>query len=111
MQVALRESDGVTAATVQLPHDERATWTQWTGARLRLRWEYEIGATGSDPAGPADAEYCGGDPLPTSMNSGGAGLWVGLGDRVYQLRLGRPVGVGCAGTVSPCRFAGTTTPM
>jgi hypothetical protein len=95
MQVALRESDGVTAATVQLPHDERATWTQWTGARLRLRWEYEIGgnreAIRLDPQVPSIAV---GDPLPTSMNFGGAGLWVGRESGVYQLRLGRPVGVG-----------------
>jgi hypothetical protein len=69
----------------------------WTGARLRLRWEYEINANEEairlDPSIPSLAV---GNPLPTAVDGGGDGLWVGYNSGTYKLRLGKASGVGLA---------------
>ncbi len=86
-----------TTTTVLFPqHDASATATAWNGARLRLRWEYEIAvnreAIRLDPSVPSLAV---GNPLPTGMTSGGDGFYAGLDDTAgsgYGLRIGRTAG-------------------
>ena len=82
--------------TVTLPHhDPAATSTEWNGARLRLRWEYDINANEEairlDPQVPSLAV---GNPLPTGPATGGDGFWVGRDGGLYKLRLGEASGVG-----------------
>jgi hypothetical protein len=71
------------------------TAADWNGARLRLRWEYQINANEEairlDPSIPSLAV---GNPLPTAADGGGDGLWVGLNSGIYKLRLGKANGVG-----------------
>lgn len=87
---------GSIAGTVTFPHhNPTATTTEWNGARLRLRWEYDINANEEairlDPAVPSIAV---GNPLPTGPAAGGDGFWVGHEAGLYKLRLGAAVGVG-----------------
>lgn len=87
---------GSIAGTVTLPHhDPAATLTEWSGARLRLRWEYDINANQEairlDPQVPSIAV---GNPLPIGPAAGGDGFWVGRDAGLYKLRLGKAVGVG-----------------
>lgn len=82
--------------TVTLPHDAAATKAKWDGAKLRLRWEYDIAANQEairlDPSVPSLAI---GNPLPTGPYTGGAGLWVGRdSDGLYKFRLGTASGAG-----------------
>lgn len=102
VRLATFTSNTTVSTTPILPHDATATMTQWNGARLRLRWEYDINANAEairlDPNVPSLAV---GNALPTGYSSGGAGLWVGLDSGAYKLRLGEAVGVGL-------RWDGTT---
>lgn len=87
---------GASTGTVTLPHhDPAATTTEWNGARLRLRWEYDINANEEairlDPQVPSLAV---GNPLPTGPATGGDGFWVGRDAGLYKLRLGEASGVG-----------------
>lgn len=83
--------------TVTAPHTGYGTGgagtSDWSGARLRLRWEYDINANEEairlDPAVPSLAV---GNPLPTGMTTGGAGLWAGLDSGAYKARIGDPLG-------------------
>ena len=63
--------------------------SDWTGARLRLRWEYAINANEEairlDPSIPSLAV---GNPLPTGSQTGGDGFWTGAIDGGYALRIG-----------------------
>ena len=84
------------SSSITLPHhDPAATAAEWSGARLRLRWEYDINANEEairlDPQVPSIAV---GNPLPTGLDTGGDGLWVGASGGAYKLRLGRASGVG-----------------
>lgn len=84
------------SSSIALPHhDPAATAAEWSGARLRLRWEYDINANEEairlDPQVPSIAV---GNPLPTGLDTGGDGLWVGASGGAYKLRLGRASGVG-----------------
>ena len=92
-----RTINATTTLTVTAPHTGYGTGgadvTDWNGARLRLRWEYEINANEEairlDPAVPSLAV---GNPLPTGMTTGGAGLWAGLESGAYRARIGDPLG-------------------
>jgi hypothetical protein len=80
---------------VTAPHEGYGTviTADWTGARLRLRWEYAINANEEairlDPSIPSLAV---GNPLPTGTQTGGDGLWAGLEGGVYKLRMGKAAG-------------------
>ncbi|HRP26645.1 hypothetical protein, partial [Thauera sp.] len=82
---------GNQVVTVTLPHDAAATKAKWDGAKLRLRWEYDIAANQEsirlDPSRPSLAV---GNPLPTGVNTGGAGFWAGRDtfSGNYHLRIG-----------------------
>jgi hypothetical protein len=93
--VRTQTANGNITGTVTLPHDDAATQTDWTNARLRLRWEYQINANEEairlDPSIPSLAV---GNPLPTAYDGGGDGLWVGYNSGAYKLRLGKANGVG-----------------
>jgi len=84
-----------TTRTITAPHEgyDADKPGQWNNARLRLRWEYEISASEEairlDPNVPSLAI---GNPLPTGVTTGGAGLWAGLEGGAYQTRLGNPTG-------------------
>ena len=92
-----RTTNTTTTVTVTAPHTGYGTGgagtSDWNGARLRLRWEYEINANEEairlDPAVPSLAV---GNPLPTGLTTGGAGLWAGLDGSAYKARLGDPLG-------------------
>ncbi len=75
--------------------DTAATQSQWSGARLRLRWEYAINSSEEairlDPQVPSIAV---GRSLPSGYSAGGDGLWVGDDAGVYKLRIGKASGVG-----------------
>lgn len=81
------------SGNIDLPHDSKAVKADWDGARLKLRWEYEISAVSEairlDPNVPS---FGVGNPLPTGVGTGGAGFWVGLEGGQYKLRLGTPGG-------------------
>ena len=83
--------------TVTLPHDAAATKAKWDGAKLRLRWEYDIAANQEairlDPSVPSLAV---GNPLPTGVQGGGAGFWTGRDSwsGKYNLRIGGTSGNG-----------------
>lgn len=83
------------SVSVVLKPDTAATQAQWNGARLRLRWDYSINAAKEvirlDPQVPSIAV---GQGLPTGMDTGGDGFWVGAESGLYQLRLGKAAGVG-----------------
>ena len=97
--LATRTANTTATATVTAPHEGYgaggAVQTDWNGARLRLRWEYEINANEEairlDPSVPSLAV---GNPLPTAVDGGGDGLWVGYNSGAYKLRLGKASGVG-----------------
>jgi hypothetical protein len=93
--VRTQTANGNITGTITLPHDDAATQTDWTNARLRLRWEYQINANEEairlDPSIPSLAV---GNPLPTAYDGGGDGLWVGYNSGAYKLRLGKANGVG-----------------
>jgi hypothetical protein len=95
--LATRTSNTTATVTVTAPHEGYGTviTADWTGARLRLRWEYEINANEEairlDPSVPSLAV---GNPLPTGPQTGGAGLWAGAIDGGYALRIGNPLNGG-----------------
>ena len=95
--LATRTANTTATVTVTAPHEGYGTATaaDWNGARLRLRWEYQINANEEairlDPSIPSLAV---GNPLPTGPTTGGNGLWVGVDAGFYKLRLGTPGGVG-----------------
>ena len=85
---------GNQVVTVTLPHDAAATKAKWDGAKLRLRWEYDIAANQEairlDPSVPSLAI---GNPLPSSLEGGGDGFWVGRDvTNQYKFRLGKAGG-------------------
>jgi hypothetical protein len=89
--LATRTSNTTATVTVTAPHEGYGTviTADWTGARLRLRWEYAINANEEairlDPSIPSLAV---GNPLPTDPQTGGDGLWTGAIDGGYALRIG-----------------------
>ena len=93
--LATRTANSTATVTTTAPHEGYATATQaeWNGARLRLRWEYEINANEEairlDPGVPSLAV---GNPLPTAPQTGGDGFWVGAIDGGYALRIGGALG-------------------
>ncbi len=68
------------------------------GLRLSL---YESGGTETLRLNPSVPSLAIGNTLPTGMDSGGNGLWVGLDGASYKLRLGNPTG-------TALRWDGTT---
>jgi len=85
---------GNQVVSLTLPHDAAATQAQWNGAKLRLRWEYDINinqeAIRLDPQVPSIGV---GSPLPTGLETGGDGFWVGRDTTgQYKMRLGKPNG-------------------
>jgi len=95
LAVTRTSNTGTLSGSVDLPHDAKATSAAWNGARLKLRWEYEISAVSEairlDPNVPSIAV---GNALPTGPDSGGDGLWVGRDGGAYKMRLGKASGVG-----------------
>jgi hypothetical protein len=89
--LATRTSNTTATVTVTAPHEGYGTviTADWTGARLRLRWEYAINANEEairlDPSIPSLAV---GNPLPTGPQTGGDGFWTGAIDGGYALRIG-----------------------
>jgi hypothetical protein len=89
--LATRTSNTTATVTVTAPHEGYGTviTADWTGARLRLRWEYAINANEEairlDPSIPSLAV---GNPLPTGPQTGGDGFWTGAFDGGYVLRIG-----------------------
>jgi hypothetical protein len=89
--LATRTSNTTATVTVTAPHEGYGTviTADWTGARLRLRWEYAINANEEairlDPSIPSLAV---GNPLPTDPQTGGDGFWTGAIDGGYALRIG-----------------------
>jgi hypothetical protein len=89
--LATRTSNTTATVTVTAPHEGYGTviTADWTGARLRLRWEYAINANEEairlDPSIPSLAV---GNPLPTAPQTGGDGFWTGAIDGGYVLRIG-----------------------
>jgi hypothetical protein len=64
----------------------------WTGAQLKFRWVYfpaiSTPTIKLDPTVPSLAI---GDPLPTGLLTGGAGIWAGRdSDGLYKMRIGQP---------------------
>ncbi len=92
-----RTTNTTATVTVVTPHVGYGTGgavvADWNGARLRLRWEYDINANEEairlDPAVPSLAV---GNPLPTGLTTGGPGLWAGLESGAYQARIGDALG-------------------
>lgn len=92
-----RTTNTTATVTVVTPHVGYGTGgaavADWNGARLRLRWEYDINANEEairlDPGVPSLAV---GNPLPTGMTTGGPGLWAGLESGAYQARIGDALG-------------------
>ena len=95
--LATRTSNTTATVTVTAPHEGYGTviTADWTGARLRLRWEYAINANEEairlDPSIPSLAV---GNPLPTGTQTGGDGFWVGAIAGGYALRIGGAFGSG-----------------
>lgn len=95
--LATRTTNTTATVTVVTPHVGYGTGgaavADWNGARLRLRWEYDINANEEairlDPGVPSLAV---GNPLPTGMTTGGPGLWAGLESGAYQARIGDALG-------------------
>jgi hypothetical protein len=89
--LATRTSNTTATVTVTAPHEGYGTviTADWTGARLRLRWEYAINANEEairlDPSIPSLAV---GNPLPTGTQTGGDGFWTGAITGGYALRIG-----------------------
>jgi hypothetical protein len=89
--LATRTSNTTATVTVTAPHEGYGTviTADWTGARLRLRWEYAINANEEairlDPSIPSLAV---GNPLPTDPQRGGDGFWTGAITGGYALRIG-----------------------
>jgi hypothetical protein len=89
--LATRTANSTATVTVTAPHEGYGTiiTADWTGARLRLRWEYAINANEEairlDPSIPSLAV---GNPLPTGTQTGGDGFWTGAIDGGYALRIG-----------------------
>jgi hypothetical protein len=85
--LATRTANTTATVTVTAPHEGYGTATaaDWNGARLRLRWEYQINANEEairlDPSIPSLAV---GNPLPTGPTTGGNGLWVGVDSWLLQ---------------------------
>lgn len=83
-------NNSTNTTTVTLPQvNTTAKKADWDGARLRLRWEYDINtvkeAIRLDPNVPSIAV---GNPLPTGYLDGGSGFWAGRDDGVDKVRIG-----------------------
>ena len=96
VEIVNRNSNVVSVISKTLPlPDTAATQSQWSGARLRLRWQYAINQSDEairlDPQVPSIAV---GRGLPTGYEGGGDGFWVGADAGLYKMRLGKAAGVG-----------------
>jgi hypothetical protein len=84
------------SGTITAHFNQLAAGSVWTGAQLRLRWDYfpalSTPTIKLDPAVPSLAI---GNPLPTGFVGGGDGIWAGRdSDNLYKMRIGSPTGVG-----------------
>ncbi len=107
--LATRTTNTTATVTVTAPHEGYgaggALTSDWNGARLRLRWEYQINANEEairlDPSIPSLAV---GNPLPTGLTTGGSGIWMGLAGGNYLFRVGDAAGTRLVWTGTNLQF-------